>query len=239
MAPYPDHSAGEALPHWPGSERERRLRAPTESSGRRFLQLNQLERTTCFLFQPGMLFNDTLQWWGARNRRPFSHHSCGVRHENNPVLRPRPHEGIDICLLQRRHLPPERIRPQMLVPALLSGQLVHFHSDFLGKTLYIRHDQMRKEGAVLHTLYGHIAAMAGANSTGEQLSAGKNCSSFIDRGQIVGTISSPPATCSVPAHLHISCAWIREEQPVGELNWANMVANANVFFIDPLPFLIR
>ena len=239
MAPTPVDSAGELLPHWPESKRETRLREPIESFFKRFLQLNQFELDTCFLFQPGMLFNDTLQWWRSRNRQQLSLDFCRIRHEKKAVLRPRPHEGIDICLLQRRHLLPERIRPQMLIPSLLSGQLVHFHSDFLGQTLYIRHDQRQREGAVLHTLYGHVAAITGPNTTGELPGAGKSCSSFLDRGQVVGTISSPPATCSVPAHLHISCAWIREEQPVDELNWDNMVANANVFFIDPLPFLIR
>ena len=221
MAPYPDHSAVESPLHSPGSQRKKSLRVPAGSFLRLFLQLNRLEENSRFLFQPGMLFNDTLQWWGSMNRRPY------------------PHEGLDICPIQCLDLSPDRVLPQMLVPALLSGQLVHFHSDFLGETLYIRHDQVWKEGAVLHTLYGHVAAIVDANTTGEQLSADHCCSSFLDRGQIVGAISSPPATCSVPAHLHISCAWIREEQQVEELNWENMIANANVLFIDPLPFLIQ
>ncbi|MBW6521529.1 MAG: hypothetical protein K0A99_11080 [Desulfoarculaceae bacterium] len=228
---------------------------PTESFFSLFIQLNQLDNVTHFLFQPGMLFNDTLKWWGSRNRRPLSNHPWSERHLDVPVLRPRPHEGIDICLMQRFDLRPDSVLPQMLIPALLPGQLVHFHRDFLGETLYFRHADIREQGAVLHTLYGHVSSAPKTSATlasmpcghphssgsvcGQPLSAGYNCPSFIDRGQRVGTISSPPATCSVPAHLHISCAWIREEQQVEELNWENMAVNCNVLFVDPLPFLVQ
>jgi hypothetical protein len=55
----------------------------------------------------------------------------------------------------------------------------------------------------------------------------------------VGTISFPSETAPVPAHLHISCAWIKDDQQVEELNWNTMAANGNNIFIDPFPFLLQ
>ncbi|MEK6201378.1 MAG: hypothetical protein N2A40_03020 [Desulfobulbaceae bacterium] len=54
----------------------------------------------------------------------------------------------------------------------------------------------------------------------------------------MGTIHPSPGKTSVPAHLHISCAWIDEKQQVEELSWEKMASNGNVLFVDPLPFLV-
>jgi hypothetical protein len=182
---------------------------PSNSFFRRLVQLNHLEQVARFLFLPGMLFNDTRQWWGTKERQ-------------------HPHEGIDIYLIQSDKAGVSNILPQMLIPSFLPGQPVHFHRDFLGETLYIRHPEISREGAVLHTLYGH-----------GQFNINLSAPSSITQGDILGTISQPPATSVVPAHLHISCAWIKEDQPIDELDWKYMAANRNVHFIDPLPFLLR
>ncbi|MDP3694853.1 MAG: hypothetical protein Q8R42_01920 [Desulfocapsaceae bacterium] len=197
-----------------------------DSFFRLFVQLNYLKQVSRFLFLPGMLFNDTQQWWGTKKRK-------------------HPHEGIDIYLTQSDEEGVRNILPQMLIPAILPGYPVHFHRDFLGETLYSRHPEISRESAVLHTIYGH-----------GQFNIDLNSSSSINKGDILGTISDPPATSAVPAHLHISCAWIQEDQRTEELNWEDMAAyaipgsrgikpslavatNRNVHFIDPLPFLLR
>jgi hypothetical protein len=183
---------------------------PPDSFFRLFVKLNQPAQVSHFLFQPGMLFNDARQWWGSKN------------------MRPHPHEGIDLYLMQDMGTGVKNVLPQMLIPAMLSGQLVHFHRDFLGETLYIRHPEIRKGNVVLHTIYGHV-----------QSGADLGCPAVINKGQIVGRISSPPDTTPVPAHLHISCAWIQEDQQVEGLRWKDMTGNTNVYFIDPLPFLMQ
>lgn len=210
MTPYPEKSAAELSPLLQGSDKEVRLQVGPDSFFRLFTQLNQLDTINHFLFQPGMLFNDSLQWWGLKERRP------------------RPHEGIDIFLMQSSDMLTSSVLPQMLIPAILPGYLVHFHRDFLGETLYIQHPYIREKGAVLHTLYGHT-----------RLISGSSCPSYINKGQIVGAIHSPPVTSSVPAHLHVSCAWIREDQLMEELNWESMSAGDQVTFIDPLFFLLQ
>ena len=158
-----------------------------------------------------MLFNDTIQWWGTSTKS-----------------RSHPHEGIDLYLMQDVEPGVKNVLPQMLIPAVLPGYPVHFHRDFLGETLYIRHPEISREDAVLHTLYGH-----------GQFNIDLNSSSSINKGDILGTISHPPATSAVPAHLHISCAWIMKNQRIEELNWEDMATNSNVHFIDPLPYLLR
>ncbi|MFH2123779.1 MAG: hypothetical protein ABIJ50_09905 [Pseudomonadota bacterium] len=206
--------------------------------------LNQLNEAARFLFQPGMLFNDTIQWWevqqGSFLRRA---EPCHYQHWKLPALRPRLHEGIDIYQIEHFDMRSSYVLPQMLIPAILPGELIHFHRDFLGETLYIRHADIQQEGAVLHTLYGHVSSIPEVKTTpsftpGSFTRTSLHSSPF-HKGQIVGTISPPSETSKVPAHLHISCAWIHEDQLVKELNWKNMSTSANVVFIDPLPFLLR
>lgn len=190
---------------------------PPDSFFRLLVKLNQLDQISHFLFLPGMLFNDTRQWWG-------------------PKKRPHPHEGIDIYLMQHVDMQSSTVLPQMLIPAMLPGERVHFHRDFLGETLYIRHPEIRQKSAVLHTLYGHIRSTG--TVLGEQASSWLTRPFRVNKGQIVGTISSPPESSPVPAHLHISCAWIEEDKQVDELNWEKMNVSSDVIFIDPLPFLL-
>ena len=181
-----------------------------DSFFRRFMDINQLGRITHFLFQPGMLFNDDRLWWGEKKKRT------------------RLHEGIDIFLMRDLHRQITNVAASMLVPAPLPGRLVHFHRDFSGETIYIQHPEIRREGAVLHTLYGHL--LPGATHL---------CPSPITKGQRIGAVNSPSPSSSVPAHLHISCAWIGKDQQIRLLNWDTMAANDNVVFVDPFPFLLE
>lgn len=185
-----------------------------ESFFRRFVAVNQLDTITHFLFLPGMLFNDDRLWWGEKKARPHRH------------------EGIDIYLMQDINKQLAHVAAHMLVPAVLPGQPVHFHRDFLGETIYIRHPEFRQDGAILHTLYGHVSFPTDLKP--------------ILKGQPVVEISLPKTT--VPAHLHISCAWIRDDQRMDELNWNTIAGNDtadhtdptdHAVFIDPFPFLLR
>lgn len=121
-----------------------------------------------------------------------------------------------------------RVAALMLVPALLSGKMVHFHRDFLGETIYIQHPEMRHKGTVLHSLYGHL-----------QPGSAPPHPFVLKKGQELGAINSPPESRAVPAHLHISCAWIEEDLPLTGLNWDTLAANSGTVFIDPLPFLLH
>jgi hypothetical protein len=183
---------------------------PISSFFRLFTAFNQLDTISHFFFLPGMLFEDTTQWWGTKK------------------LRPHPHEGIDLYLMEDMETGTTNLLPKMLIPAMLSGHPVHFHRDFLGETLYIRHTEIRERNAVLHTIYGHL-----------QPSQDCSCPSLINKGDILGEISHPSQTSIVPAHLHISCAWIPEDLLVQKLNWGYMAADNDIIFIDPLPFLLQ
>ena len=203
-----------SLPLLPADQRRTEspplARLSPDSFFRQLVKLNHLEGISHFLFLPGMLFNDAGQWWGKKK------------------MRTHPHEGIDIYLMRNIDGGIENVLPQMQIPAILPGYPVHFHRDFLGETLYVRHPEISREGAVLHTIYGH-----------GQFNTDQSSPSFINKGVILGTISHPPATSAVPAHLHISCAWIMKNQRIEELNWEDMATNSNVHFIDPLPYLLR
>lgn len=181
---------------------------PPNSFLHRFVRINHLPRITHFLFRPGMLFNDQQSWWGEQRKRPHGH------------------QGIDIQLMRDRDQRLVQVTAQMLVPLVLPGHPVHFHRDFLGETISVRHPAMRRGNAVLHTLHGHLAPPA-THST----SAG-----FQDMDRPVGEIA--PGKSTVPAHLHLSCAWIPEGREMAGLCWDTITKDDQVVLVDPMPFLL-
>jgi murein DD-endopeptidase MepM/ murein hydrolase activator NlpD len=92
-----------------------------------------------WIFRPGMLFGDRIEWWGDGNRRRTEH------------------EGLDFA---EGLLPDATIRniPEGApVRAITDGEIVAFLDDFLGKTVVVRHSWIvDQNGDVFHTLYSHI-----------------------------------------------------------------------------------
>lgn len=70
-------------------------------------------------FYPGMLFGATEKWWGDRGRRP------------------RPHEGIDLCLYTDKAGRAFRLHESSRIPVMLDGEIVKIEEDFLGKSVYL------------------------------------------------------------------------------------------------------
>jgi hypothetical protein len=114
-----------------------------------------------WVFRPGMLFGDPLEWWGEGNRRRTLH------------------EGIDF--VEGRHaVDGKRGVPEgTLVRAIAEGEVVAIVDDFIGKTVITRHSSIRQgNGDLFHTVLSHIQPeITGLGS--------------IAKGQILGKVGRP------------------------------------------------
>lgn len=181
----------------------------------RFVKANQLQHVSHFLFPPGALFSSPEQWWRGDD---LPHTVCRRRH---------PHEGLDLFWMECKDGMYQSIQPSMQVPALLPGVLIHFHRDFLGETLYIQHPDICRDQAVFHTILGHMRP------------AVRTKSARITAGQSLGTISPAPDKSRVPAHLHVSCAWIKTGYSRQMLTWEELATNTAIQMIDPFSLLVQ
>jgi len=175
----------------------------------------QLDGFKHWLFHPGMLFQSHQQWWGAKKPRPA------------------PHEGLDLCWFadlggNRRHLD-----GAVSVPATFPGLIVKIHRDFLGQSIYVGHDLWDPAGRRLHTVYGHTRPRADLG-TGQEVGA----------GDIIAAISpSPRRLTQVPAHLHLTLAWIPGSLNPAGLTWDNLGVEPTISLLNPLtvfptPFVV-
>jgi murein DD-endopeptidase MepM/ murein hydrolase activator NlpD len=104
------------------------LRLLTEESGFR-----------CWIFLPGMLFGNRIEWWGDACRRRTEHEGLDFA---TGIL----HNG-EICSI------PEGVPAR----ALADGEVVAVLEDFIGKTVVVRHSTIsRPNGDIFHTLLSHI-----------------------------------------------------------------------------------
>jgi hypothetical protein len=126
-------------------------------------------------FLPGMLFADHAEWWGNRDCRRTEH------------------EGIDFA-----------IPPGTPVRAIMDGEVVAILTDFLNRTVLVRHPEIRNDkAAILYTLYSHIQPENGLSGP-------------VSKGQSIGkTGASKPV--NAPIHLHLTTAWIPESFHPDEL----------------------
>lgn len=163
-----------------------------------------------FLFLPGMEFGAGQQWWGAGDRRLFSH------------------EGVDLCLFRTRDDRLCRVDDTVQVPFCYPGKVAGVIADFLGKTVIVRHEvsPARDENAFF-MLYGHVTPV-------EDLAPGD----VIKTGEIFARIADVVTKKSLLSpHLHVSAAWCRRLPPVRTLTWPLLNRIDRSAFMDPLDLL--
>jgi hypothetical protein len=158
-----------------------------------------------WIFHKGMLFDSSEKWWGDKGKRPAGH------------------EGIDLCQFEKNYGKIEQLNKNIKVPASFSGRIIKIEKDFLGKSVFIKHNNINSKGQNLYTLYGHIEPLASLK-TGIK----------IEKSQIIGAVSD--LSSKILPHIHISFAWISESLNPEELTWNNLRKNELINLIDP--FLI-
>jgi murein DD-endopeptidase MepM/ murein hydrolase activator NlpD len=166
----------------------------------------QLATFRKWLLTPGMLFGATEQWWGKQRPRPT------------------PHEGLDLCSFEDAAGRRRQLAADTRIPATFAGRIIRIAPDFLGESVYLRHEIFSAAGGQLHTLYGHLKPRPDLK-VGQEVAA----------GEIIGTISGPPGPKgAVAPHLHVTLAWLRTPLAPERLDWPHLGREPAIILIDPL-----
>ena len=169
----------------------------------------QMEGFKNWVFHPGMLFDSWETWWGEEKKRAV------------------PHQGLDLCRFEDSHGLIKKVNHRTKIPATFTGVIVKIDQDFLGKSIYLSHEIFTHGGSQLYTIYGHTHPLKSLEPWDQ-----------VAEGEIIATISA----CSgkkpiVPAHLHISFAWIPRGLAPNHLTWKNLGLDRRITLIDPRPVL--
>ena len=164
----------------------------------------ELEGRLRLWFLPtGTRFGDERLWWGERKKRIA------------------PHEGVDLVYCMDQQGAKHQLAPGLRIPTVFSGTVVQMHRDFLNWSVYIRHEQFSRNGAVPHTVYGHVQPT-------EKVRIGRN----FRAGETVALLEAYPRS-TVPLHLHFTIARIPQTIPSRQLNWRMLSEHARIILVDP------
>jgi hypothetical protein len=161
-----------------------------------------------WIFYPGMLFHDTEAWWADSSARPT------------------PHEGIDLCFYRDNTGQVRRIDSGTKIPVMYTGDIVHIHDDFLGKSIYVKHSMNNKSGDTLHTIYGHTVPQS-------------HCviGTRVHEGDIIAEVAAISEESKVLPHIHITTAWIHKSLSYKRLNWETIWNSKSIALCDPLEYI--
>jgi hypothetical protein len=176
------------------------------------------------LFFSGMLFNDKNKWWGDKKKRSI------------------PHEGIDIYFYRDNKGKINTFLEKTNIPAIFNGKIVQISDDFLGKSIFVKHDFQKFKNSSLYSIYGHTkpyhkqkALNNHLDSTNEKDLIGNR----ISQGDIIATIAvnNKIKKNNIPSHLHISFAWINDNYSHHDLDWKLIGKTKEIIFCNPLDFI--
>jgi murein DD-endopeptidase MepM/ murein hydrolase activator NlpD len=181
---------------------------PPSGLTRALVRVNGLEARgfQAWLFDPAMLFGAGRMWWDDRGPRP------------------RPHEGLDLCLYWGSEGTTGQLGAPARVPAMYDGVVAHLCDDLIGRSVMMEHRFVGLPG-VYYTLYGHTRPRAGL-AAGQPVRAGEVLARL-------APIARPGAT--VLPHLHVSVGWAPEPVPPERLDWP--ILPDVLRLLDPLPLI--
>jgi murein DD-endopeptidase MepM/ murein hydrolase activator NlpD len=157
-------------------------------------------------FTPGMLFAAPEKWWGDRG------------------LRPRPHEGVDLCLYLDESGRIFALDASARIPVMLDGTVRKIEKDYLGQSVYVDHAVDDGDGRSLWTMYGHTAPL-------DHVRPGTS----VRQGEIIASLPEKNKKATGPRpHLHLTIAWVYPERALRELGWETLHDRGIALLIDPL-----
>lgn len=106
------------------------------------------------------------------------------------------------------------------VPIIFDGAVVRSIKDFLGHTFFAAHE-IYDRGLQLFTIYGHL-------QPAEYFCEGK----FIREGTVFATMAGTKSSV-VPAHIHLSVAFIPKTIKTEALTWKTLDEDESIRFVDP------
>ena len=153
-----------------------------------------------------MLFQSSIKWWGDGGRRNA------------------PHEGVDFHSFKTLQEEDCSLNETTRVPLIFGGEIVRILDDFLGQSVFIRHNYPDKDRKRLYSVYGHIIPV-------NKIQTGVT----VKEEDSIGTVAGGKR---VPSHLHISVAWISASVIQQDLNWETILDKEKAMLINPLTVIV-
>ncbi len=175
-----------------------------------FIQYNSFKthRFEKWIFYPGMLFQDTEAWWA------------------NDAVRPTPHEGIDLCFYKDNSGQIHRIGKGTKIPVMYDGEVAHIQDDFLGQSIYVKHNTIDKTGNILHTVYGHTIPL---NHHATNM--------ILREGDIIAEMAISQKSRKIHPHIHITMAWLPDSLSYKKINWETLGNPQLASLCNPIEYL--
>ncbi len=155
-----------------------------------------------------MLYQDMDTWWTDNSARPI------------------PHEGIDLCFYKDNSGQVRRIGKETKIPVMYDGEIVHIHDDFLGKSIYVKHNTIDETGNILHTVYGHTIPLNHHDTN-----------MTVCEGEIIAKMAISPKNRKIHPHIHITIAWLPESLSIKKINWKTIGNSQLVTLCNPIEYL--
>jgi hypothetical protein len=176
-----------------------------------FIRANGLDENDFeeWLLCSEMLFNASDKWWGIQGKRK------------------KLHEGLDLGFYRNQKKEIIGFDDSTRIPTIYSGVIVGIFNDFLGKSIFIKHEISSADKGTLCTIFGHLNPKS------------KICPGMrIEAGEIIASAASSE-TSSVSSHLHISMGWAKKEITTEFLDWKVIGSSEMLKLIDPLEIIGR
>jgi hypothetical protein len=130
------------------------------------------------------------------------------------------HNGLDLHSYAADDGIVRTLNEGMKVPLLFDGTIVRSIKDFLGYTFFVVHD-IYDSSSQLFTVYGHL-------QPAEFFCEGK----YLHEGDVFATMAGTEGAV-VPAHIHLSLAFIPETIRTEALTWKTLDEDERILFVDP------
>jgi Peptidase family M23 len=176
------------------------------------VELNNISDFAEWYFYSGMLFGSREKWWGKGGERS------------------RPHEGLDICYYKDSEQTVRTLEGMVKIPAMFDGVVYEISDDdFLGKSIFIRHDEYDSNSNILHSVFAHTLPVTG-------LAVNQK----IRRNDVIARIADTRGmNLAVPGHLHVSMIFLPEDYPKDQLKWQILAVSRRARLVDPVDYLDR
>ena len=176
-----------------------------------FIRANGLRRNDFkeWLICSGMLFKASNRWWGTQGKRK------------------KLHEGLDLGFYKNQKQEIIGFDNRTKIPTIYGGVVIGIFNDFLGKSLFVKHEISSTDNGKLCTILGHL-----------NLKSKIYPGMWLKEGEIIASVSNSE-TSEVNSHLHISIGWAKKEIPDESLDWRVISSSETLKLIDPLEIIGR
>ena len=205
------------LKSWPEEKRSHNTTSKTmknsEKSGftEHFIRANGLCENDFeeWLLCSGMLFNSPDSWWGIQGKRK------------------KLHEGLDLGFYRNQKKEIIGFNDSTKIPTPYDGVIVGIFNDFLGKSIFVKHEISSADAGTLFTIFGHV-------NPEKEIYPGMR----LEEGEIIASVANA-GTSRMSPHLHISIGWAKKEITDEFLDWKVISSSETLKLIDPLEIIGR